>query len=94
MSLPGDSGSVWLRNSDNFVAAVNFASTSNGLRSISYPFSWLAQIFDVDVAKPNVVSGTGRVKNKRKHSYAYVKPLTSKQLASIKVIAVRRKKKS
>ncbi|MGE5703395.1 MAG: hypothetical protein ACM32O_12765, partial [Clostridia bacterium] len=45
ISLPGDSGSVWLRAKDNFAAAVNFAGTSDGKRSIAYPVQWFMQVF-------------------------------------------------
>jgi hypothetical protein len=34
VSLPGDSGSVWLTASDNYAAALNFAAPASGLRSI------------------------------------------------------------
>ncbi|MCG7408231.1 S1 family peptidase [Paenibacillus sp. ACRRX] len=88
VSLPGDSGSVWLRDSDSFAAAVNYASTSNGLRSISYPFNWFAQAFNVLVARP--AGSTGRVKGKRQTSPAYAQPLTARQLSSIKIVRARR----
>lgn len=45
ISLSGDSGSVWLTKRGNHAAAVNFAGTSNGFLSVSYPIEWFMQVF-------------------------------------------------
>ncbi|MBP1991535.1 hypothetical protein J2Z66_003142 [Paenibacillus eucommiae] len=81
VSLAGDSGSVWLRQQDNYAAAVNFAGSSDGRLSISYPIQWFMKKFGTRVAQPR---GVGRVKTiKRNVKDAYTSQLTAKQLASI-----------
>lgn len=47
VSKRGDSGSVWLRNSDNQAAAMNFAGPDDGSFSISFPFVRFARMFRV-----------------------------------------------
>ncbi|MBD8498022.1 hypothetical protein [Paenibacillus arenosi] len=87
-SLPGDSGSIWLRSSDNYAAAVNYAGFEDGLRSISYPFNWFSQLFNVRVAQPNI--GAGDIKGVRMKSYSYTRPLTKKQISTLKSVLARK----
>lgn len=92
VSLPGDSGSVWLNANTNWATAVNYGSISGqgGIRSISYPIQWFMQAFSTRVAIP---AGTGgEVKKAGKiTSYAYARPLTKKQLSTIRVVSVKKK---
>ncbi|WP_282942180.1 hypothetical protein [Paenibacillus sp. RC67] len=85
VSLPGDSGSVWLRRSDNFAAAVNFAGTEDGLTSIAFPVDWFMRRFRTRVARPN---GAGIIRNVNTNNGnpAYARRLTASELASIKVV--------
>jgi len=83
VSLPGDSGSVWLRRSDHYAAAVNFAGTTDGRVSVAFPVDWAMQAFRIRAARP---CGAGRVRNVLRKSRAYAPPLTPKQLSSIQVI--------
>ncbi|WP_054974564.1 hypothetical protein [Paenibacillus sp. A3] len=83
ISLAGDSGSVWLRHSDNYAAVVNFAGSSDGRLSIAFPIRWAMQAFGTKVA---LESGAGKVKKVKaaKSSRAYVRKLPAKVLARIK----------
>lgn len=92
VSLPGDSGSVWLRDIDNYAAAVNFAGSSNGRISISFPVNWAMQIFGTRIAGPN---GTGIVKRvyTRKSPRSYASQLTASELSSLQVLRVRSRKR-
>lgn len=63
ISLPGDSGSIWLRKSNNYACAVNYAGSIDGKRSISFPFNWFSNTFDVKVAAS--ASAAGDVLNER-----------------------------
>ncbi|MEI7025324.1 hypothetical protein [Paenibacillus sp. y28] len=92
VSEPGDSGSVWLRNSDSFAAAVNFAGLSGGLRSVSYPFNWFAQVFGVRVATPRGAGGSKP--SCSKPGIPFAKPLTPRQLAGIQVVSARRRRRA
>ena len=47
VSLPGDSGSVWLRSGDNYACALNFAGPSDGMYSVSTPIHFAMLIFSV-----------------------------------------------
>ncbi|MCY9662683.1 hypothetical protein P5G65_22540 [Paenibacillus chondroitinus] len=100
-SLPGDSGSVWLNDSsdrlNNYAAAVHFASPSDGSRSICYPIERAMRSYGTLVAIP--AGSTGRFKagavggRAPRNNYAYVRPLTRKQLSlTTPVLNVRRKK--
>lgn len=88
VSLPGDSGSVWLQRSDNYAAAVNFAGSDDGRTSISFPIQWAMQRFGIRVARPN---GAGRIKSLKKSGakHAYTRVLTAKELKTIKTRRVR-----
>lgn len=92
VSLPGDSGSVWLRTVDNYAAAINFAGSSDGRMSISFPVNWAMQVFGTQIARPN---GLGTVKKvKTKHSpKSYAPQLTSKELASLRVLQTKMMKR-
>ncbi|WP_223192265.1 S1 family peptidase [Paenibacillus sedimenti] len=78
VSLPGDSGSVWLR-SDRFAAALNFAGSENGRVSISNPLGVIMSTYGVRVAVP-AAGGRFRAGAIRgaaqKGNFAYVQPLT------------------
>src|SRR5690606_15414356 len=52
ISLPGDSGSVWLRRSDNYAAAVNYAGTDDGRLSVAFPIHWAMRAFRTRVSRP------------------------------------------
>lgn len=84
VSLPGDSGSVWLTRSDNQAAAVNFAGSNDGFLSISYPVEWFMQVFGDRVAR----SGKCGIKRSRKSNQNFLstRPLSSKVLSTIRVI--------
>lgn len=92
VSLPGDSGSVWLRTTDNYAAAMNFAGSSDGRVSISFPVQWAMQIFGTQIARPK---GLGTVKKvKTKHSpESYAPQLTSKELALLRVLRAKYQKR-
>ncbi|MBP1965158.1 hypothetical protein J2Z65_004391 [Paenibacillus aceris] len=92
VSLPGDSGSVWLRRTDNFAAAVNFAGTTDGKTSIAFPVDWVMKAFQTRVARP---SGIGRIRkvNTRDDNPAYARRLTAKELASIKIVQAKKTRK-
>ncbi|WP_064201032.1 hypothetical protein [Brevibacillus brevis] len=64
ISLPGDSGSVWL-TAGNYAAAVNFAGSANGRLSISYPVVWALQAFGVGIARATGRAGRSVAKAKR-----------------------------
>lgn len=83
VSLPGDSGSVWLRRKDNYAAAVNFAGSDDGKVSVAFPVDWAMQAFRTLAARPN---GAGRVRKVVRKSPAYAPRLTKKQLMSIQVV--------
>ncbi|MCF8567179.1 S1 family peptidase [Alicyclobacillus tolerans] len=88
VSLPGDSGSVWLRSADNFAAAVNYAGSTDGRISVAFPIDWALRRFQVNVAKPN---STGRVRIVPVRNSSYARRLTAKELASIQVVQIRQK---
>ncbi|QSO47677.1 chymotrypsin family serine protease [Alicyclobacillus mengziensis] len=90
VSLPGDSGSVWLRQKDNFAAAVNYAGTADGRLSISFPVHWAMQRFQIRVAQPGAI---GRVRIVQPRTAAYARRLTPKELASLQVIRLRHKRR-
>jgi hypothetical protein len=56
VSLPGDSGSVWLRDTDRYACAVNYAGPNDGSYSIAYPINWFMTAFKCLVAIPNTVA--------------------------------------
>lgn len=82
VSLPGDSGSVWLRASDRFAAALNFAGTSDGIRSISNPIGTVMSTYGLRIAIP-APGGTFKAGAIRgiapRGNHAYVQPLTDEQ---------------
>jgi hypothetical protein len=53
VSLPGDSGSVWLRADDHYACAVNFAGPADGSLTIAFPIQWFMTAFECLVAIPN-----------------------------------------
>ncbi len=80
ISLPGDSGSVWLHSKNYYATAVNYAGTPDGKLSVSYPIHWLMQAFGTRVALPG--NKTGRILSAASSS-ANTKPLSNTELASI-----------
>ncbi|UKS30354.1 S1 family peptidase [Paenibacillus sp. HWE-109] len=92
VSLPGDSGSVWLRASDRFAAALNFAGTPDGVRSISNPIGLVMSTYGLRVAIPaagqsykgGLIRGAAPIGN-----HAYVQPLTQQQRKRIRAILVK-----
>ncbi|MGG1642102.1 hypothetical protein ACIFQM_12600 [Paenibacillus sp. NRS-1782] len=91
VSLPGDSGSVWLRQSDNYAAAVNFAGTADGRMSIAFPVQWFMQAFNTRVARP-VGAGQVRKVDTGSSPRSYTRQLTSKELARLQPRTTRIKK--
>lgn len=92
VSLPGDSGSVWLNASTNWATAVNYGSINaqGGTRSISFPIQWFMQAFNTRVAIP-AGRGGGVKKAGKLTSYAYARPLSQKELKTIRVVSVNKK---
>lgn len=93
ISLPGDSGSVWLTSKGNYAAAVNYAGSSDGRMSIAYPVQWAMQVFNTKVARP---TGTGMIKKIQiptGKKQLYVRPLTPKQLKEIRILRAGKKSK-
>ncbi|MET3288740.1 UNVERIFIED_CONTAM: hypothetical protein ABID98_001310 [Brevibacillus sp. OAP136] len=90
VSLPGDSGSVWLRERGNFAAAVNFAGTVDGRRSIAYPVEWFMQVFQTRVA---TAKGVGSVLRASNRNHNQVRPLTPAELRTIQVRQVKKQTK-
>jgi hypothetical protein len=85
---PGDSGSVFLAQSNHFVTAVLYGGMGIGERAIAFPFGWAAEVFNIRVASTG--SSLGKVKEKTgKRDYACVRSLTKKELASIRVASPR-----
>ncbi|BFT75951.1 hypothetical protein [Paenibacillus sp. P36] len=91
ISLPGDSGSVWMRG--QFAAALNFAGS--GPRSISTPIASVMNTFNIRVA---VLAGTGTFKSgaainpSPKGNYAYTRPLTVAQRKLVRIVRAMPKK--
>ncbi|MDD9270629.1 hypothetical protein ACFPES_26590 [Paenibacillus sp. GCM10023248] len=85
ISLPGDSGSVWMRG--QFAAALNFAGS--GPRSISTPIASVMNTFNIRVA---VLARTGTYKAGAAinpapgGNYSYVRPLTPAQRKYVRVV--------
>lgn len=95
----GDSGSVWLRDSDNFAAAVHFASGNDKTRSTSFPIDRAMRAFGVRIVIP-AASARGKAKMGAikgappKRNYAYVQPVTKKHLLSTQVLKAVKAKRS
>ncbi|MDD9265508.1 hypothetical protein ACFPES_00535 [Paenibacillus sp. GCM10023248] len=86
----GDSGGVWLRKSDHFAAALNFAGTSDGSISTSTPIATVMNTFGLRVAAPGGASGfkQGSIKGAApKGNYSYIQPLSAEERKQIKVIS-------
>lgn len=81
VSLPGDSGSVWL-TSGNYAAAVNYAGSADGRLSIAFPVHWAMQAFGIRVARASGKVGRVVRMGRRKHA-GYTQPLTAAQLKRI-----------
>ncbi|WP_025678061.1 hypothetical protein [Paenibacillus massiliensis] len=83
VSLPGDSGSVWLTCRDHYAAAVNYAGTDDGKLSIAYPVSWFMRAFRMQVARP-AGKGAARVKCiHTKGNPAYARQLSQKEIQGL-----------
>ncbi|MDF2646280.1 MAG: hypothetical protein K0Q73_2085, partial [Paenibacillus sp.] len=95
VSLPGDSGSVWLRSSDRFAAALNFAGTADGRRSISSPMGTVMSTYGLRIAIP-AAGGTfkaGAIKGiAPRGNYAYVQQLTKEQRKRTRAVLVKSSK--
>ncbi|UJF35068.1 S1 family peptidase [Paenibacillus hexagrammi] len=95
VSLPGDSGSVWLRASDRYAAALNFAGTADGLRSISNPLGVVMSTYGLRVAIPaaNRTFKAGLIKGAApRGNHAYVQPLSKEQRKRNRAVLVRSSK--
>ena len=86
VSLPGDSGSVWLTKKGNKAAAVNFAGSDNGYRSISYPVDWFMKVFGAQVADSGK-HGLSKPDRGKQKQYVYTHPLSA---AALKTISCRK----
>lgn len=95
VSLPGDSGSVWLRATDRFAAALNFAGTADGRRSISNPLGIVMSTYGLRIAIP-AAGGTfkaGAIKGiAPRGNYAYVQQLTDEQRKRTRAVLVKSSK--
>ncbi|MBD2867911.1 chymotrypsin family serine protease [Paenibacillus arenilitoris] len=94
VSLPGDSGGVWLRQSDRYAAALNFAGSGN--RSISTPIAAVMQAFGVQVAVPAAGRAFKRGKAKGavgSANYRFTRTLTTKQRKQVRVVRVKRRRR-
>ncbi|MFD0692827.1 hypothetical protein ACFQZT_01870 [Paenibacillus sp. GCM10027628] len=94
VSLPGDSGSVWLRSSDRFAAALNFAAPSDGLRSISNPLGIVMSTYGIRTAIPAAgrTFKAGAIKGAApRGNSAYVQPLTEQQRKRTRAVLVNAK---
>ncbi|MDQ0900233.1 MULTISPECIES: hypothetical protein [unclassified Paenibacillus] len=95
VSLPGDSGSVWLRTSDRFATALNFAGTADGRRSISNPIGTVMSTYGLRIAIP-AAGGTfkaGAIKGiAPRGNYAYVQQLTKEQRKRTRAVLVKSSK--
>lgn len=78
VSLPGDSGSVWL-TTNNLAAAVNFAGSADGSLSISFPVHWAMQAFGIRVARSAGRLGRVQTGQKQKNTVR-TQPLSMAQL--------------
>lgn len=92
VSLPGDSGSVWLRSSDNYAAAVNFAGSQDGRISLAFPVERAMRAFNLQVAQPS--GNAASVKRRSASSCSCTRPLTAKELSRCKPKTVKRRGKS
>lgn len=92
VSLPGDSGSVWLTSRGNKAAAVNFAGSDDGKLSISYPIHWFMQVFGARVAGSRKQSLKRPERNENKQ-YVYTQPLPSNIIKQLPVRKCRPLKK-
>jgi len=84
ISLPGDSGSVWVDYKTKYAAAVNFAGTQDGKLSVSYPIYWAMQAFKMNVATLN--KGSKQLSEESKGNKSYTRPLTVDELKDLDVI--------
>lgn len=95
VSLPGDSGSVWLRSTDRFAAALNFAGTSDGRRSISNPIGTVMSTYGLRIAIP-AAGGTfkaGAIKGiAPRGNHRYVQALTDEQRKRQRAVLVKSSK--
>lgn len=94
VSLPGDSGSVWL-TSNNLAAAVNFAGSADGRLSISFPVHWAMQAFAIRVARSAGKLGRTQTSQKQKNSLS-TQPLSAAQLSRLvprEALQTRRKRR-
>jgi hypothetical protein len=83
VSMPGDSGSVWL-TANNYAAAVNFAGSEDGRISISFPVHWAIQAFGLRV--PGLGgSSTGKAGSSKGRKNAATRPLTASELSRISI---------
>lgn len=91
VSLPGDSGSIWLRDNDKYACSVNFAWSADGRMSISFPFNWFAQVFKVVVAvarpaTPQLMEAGDVITSVRMNELLFCRVLSDVDLGSINVV--------
>lgn len=84
ISLPGDSGSVWVDYKTKYAAAVNYAGTQDGKLSVSYPIHWAMQAFKINVA--TLSKSNQQLSVQGNDNKAYTRPLTANELKAIEVI--------
>ncbi|MRG26657.1 hypothetical protein [Laceyella tengchongensis] len=91
---PGDSGSVWIGETNNLAAAVHYSSTSNMTRSLCFPIQFAMQTFGMRIAVPATSSArpeAGSLKGAPRKSFAYTQPLTQRELEQINVVKAKRR---
>ncbi|MFB5759804.1 hypothetical protein [Paenibacillus medicaginis] len=89
VSLPGDSGSVWLRSSDNYATAVNFAGSQDGRISLAFPVERAMRAFGLQVAQPS--GKAAAIKRRAASSCSCTRPLTAKELTHCKPKTAKRR---
>lgn len=83
ISLPGDSGSVWVDYKSKRAAAVNYAGTQDGKLSVSYPIHWALQAFKMNVA---TINQSSQLSDKSKADKSYTRPLTPDELKALDIL--------
>ncbi|MEW9673458.1 hypothetical protein [Ammoniphilus sp. 3BR4] len=96
ISLPGDSGSVWLQAPGRFAVALNFATSEGGNLSIANPIARVMSTYNLRVAIPASTGKgfkVGSVKGAApRGDYRYVQPMTAAERKRQRVVNVRKSK--
>lgn len=96
VSLPGDSGSVWLRAPGRFAVALNFANSEGGNLSIATPIARVMSTYGLRVAIPAGAGKGYKAGSEKgaapKGNYRYVQPMTAAERKLQRVVNVRKSK--